>query len=575
MTLSRRGRVLVGAAGVALGAALLAALVTGSERESGLDAVAEVITGESFIAAGLVVSTRRPSNRAGVLIIAVGFAWLVRDLRYVETSLTFTLGMFFEGFQWLILAHVIATYPTGRVQDRPERFTVAFIYVYAVPNAFGTLPFGEARDCPDCLANLLSIHPDPGLSDAVRTALTICSLILAPLVLACFLRRWHRATPSGRRVFTPMFVGALIVFGVAIVGLVSVGPLERLPSWIMQLAFLSLSGGLLVGLLRGWLDRQALGKLMLELGRASKPGRLRRLLAQALHDPTVELLYWDDRQRAYLDAEGRRRRLPKGSAQRAVTPLGPEDRPVGALLHDPLLLDDPVLVHAVGEAARFALDNERLQAEVRAQLDEVRASRARIVEAADAERRRVERDLHDGAQQRLVTLSLALGLAREQAASNGDETLASSLAEASEEAARALNELRELGRGLHPTILAEAGLGPALESLAERSAVPAIVAAAPTERFPEAVEIGAYFVASEALANVAKHANATHATLSAQRDNGVLVLEITDDGCGGADPAHGSGLTGLEDRLAALGGQLSVESPVRGGTRLLAEIPCA
>jgi signal transduction histidine kinase len=575
MTVSRRSRVLVGAAGAALGAAMLAALVTGSERESGFYAVAEVVTGESFIAAGLVVSARRPSNRAGLLMVAVGFAWLIRDIRYVETSWTFTLGMFFEGLQWLILAHLMVTYPTGRTQDRLERFTVGFIYVYAVPNAFGTLPFDEARDCPDCLANLLSIDPNPGAAAAVRTGLVICSIIIALLGLACFLRRWQRATPSGRRMFTPVFAGALIAFGVAMVGLVTVAALEELPSGVMQLAFLSLSTGLLVGLLRGWLDRQALSQLMLELGRASTPHRLRGLLARALHDPTLELLYWDDRQRAYLDMEGRRREPPTRFAQRAVTRLGPEDRPVGALLHDPLLLDDPVLVHAVGEAARFALDNERLQAEVRAQLEEVRASRARIVDAADAERRRVERDLHDGAQQRLVTLSLELGLARAHAASGGDEALTSSLTEVSEEVARALNELRELGRGLHPTILAEAGLGPALESLAERSSVPATVAAAPKGRLPEAVEIGAYFVASEALANVAKHADASHVTLSAHPNNGVLVLEVADDGCGGADPACGSGLTGLEDRVAALGGQLSVESPSGAGTRIVAEIPCA
>jgi signal transduction histidine kinase len=575
MTMSRRSRVLVGAAGVALGAAMLAVLVTGSERESGLDAAAEVITGESFIVAGLVVSARRPSNRAGLLMVAVGFAWLIRDIRYVETSLTYTLGTFAEGFQWLILGHLIATYPTGRAQDRFERFTVVLIYLFAVPNAFGTLPFDEARDCGDCLTNLLSIHPDPALATAVRTTLVVCSIFITPLVLVCFLRRWHRASPSGRRMFTPVCVGVLILFGVVMVGVVSVGALEELPHWIMQLAFLSLSGGLLVGLLRGWLDRQALSKLMLELGRASTPDRLRRLLAQSLHDPTVELLFWDDDKQSYVDAEGRQRELPASSMQRAVTRLGPEDRRVGALLHDPRLLDDPVLVHAVGEAARFALDNERLQAEVRVQLEEVRASRARIIDAADAERRRVERDLHDGAQQRLVTLSLALGLAREQAASNRDGALRASLAEASEEAARALNELRELGRGLHPTILAEAGLGPALESLAEGSTVPATLAVGPTERLPEAVEIGAYFVASEALANVTKHADASHVTLRAQRQNGVLVLEVADDGCGGADPARGSGLTGLEDRVAALGGRLSVESPSDAGTRIVAEIPCA
>jgi signal transduction histidine kinase len=299
------------------------------------------------------------------------------------------------------------------------------------------------------------------------------------------------------------------------------------------------------------------------------------LLARAVGDPTLRLAFAAPDGDGFVDEDGRRVDLPTEGSDSAVTFVEAERGPCAAFVHDRALLERQSLVEAVGAAAGLALEKERLQAEVRAQLEEVRASRARIVETADAERRRVERDLHDGAQQRLVTLSLALGLAREQAASNRDETLSSSLAEACEEAARALNELRELGRGLHPTILAEAGLGPALESLAERSTVPATVAAAPNERLPEAVELGAYFVASEALANVAKHADASHVTLSAHRNNGVLVLEIEDDGCGGADPARGSGLTGLEDRVAALGGRLSVESPSGAGTRIVAEIPCA
>jgi signal transduction histidine kinase len=248
---------------------------------------------------------------------------------------------------------------------------------------------------------------------------------------------------------------------------------------------------------------------------------------------------------------------------------------LATFVHDRALLEDKRLIEAVSATTRLLLENERLQAEVHAQLEEVRASRARLVEAADAERRRVERDLHDGAQQRLITLSLALGLGREQAASNGNGTLAAALTEAAEEATLALAELRELGRGLHPTILSEAGLGAALESLAERSSLPTTVVAAPNERLPPAVEHSAYFIASEALANVSKHANASCVQLGARQENGTLVLEISDDGVGGADPSRGSGLPGLDDRAAALGGRIRIESPPGEGTRVIAEIPCA
>jgi signal transduction histidine kinase len=259
-------------------------------------------------------------------------------------------------------------------------------------------------------------------------------------------------------------------------------------------------------------------------------------------------------------------------SQRSVTYL--DEGRTTALQHDQALADEPELVRAVAAAAHLALQNERLQAEVKAQLEEVRASRARIVKAGDEERRRVERDLHDGAQQRLVTLSLALRMAQEQAAGERNGALAATLAEAVEEVRLALWELRELARGLHPTILTEAGLGPALESLAERSIVPATIEDTPAERLPAQVEATAYFVVSEALANVAKYSEAGSVTVRARREDGGPVVEVCDDGVGGADPAAGSGLRGLADRVAALDGRLRVESPPGGGTLVLAEIPC-
>ena len=241
------------------------------------------------------------------------------------------------------------------------------------------------------------------------------------------------------------------------------------------------------------------------------------------------------------------------------------------LVHDPSLLDDPELVAAVGAAATLALENARLQVELRAQLAEVRASRARILQAGDAERRRIERDLHDGAQQRLLGIRLALQLARGRV--GDDAAVDELLAEADTEVVGALDELRSLARGIHPALLTDEGLGPALAALARRTPVPVELNVA-RERLPQAVEATAYFVACEALANVVKHADARHATIEVTRTNGRVAIEVADDGAGGADSA-GAGLSGLRDRVEALDGRLEVASPAGGGTRVTAAIPCA
>ena len=274
----------------------------------------------------------------------------------------------------------------------------------------------------------------------------------------------------------------------------------------------------------------------------------------------------------YVDAAGDRLELPDSGSGRAVTLLARGGDPLAAILHDPVLLDDPGLVASVASALRLAVENERLQGQVEGQLDEVRASRARIVEAGDAERKRVERDLHDGAQQRLVSLTLALRLARSKLGADGDPDLAASLDQASTEAKAALSELRELARGIHPQILTGSGLGPALESLAGRSPVGVTVQIG-QGRYPPAVEAAAYFAVCEALANVAKYANAGHVIIRGDWAAGSLTVEIADDGIGGADQGRGTGLRGLADRLAVVDGTLEVVSPIGGGTRVLARIP--
>jgi signal transduction histidine kinase len=253
---------------------------------------------------------------------------------------------------------------------------------------------------------------------------------------------------------------------------------------------------------------------------------------------------------------------------RAVTQVEHDGELLAVLADDPAIVeDDPGLIEAVGSVARLALENERLAAQVRAQLDEVRASRQRIVEAADAERRRVERDLHDGAQQRLVALAMRLDVARRTAGASSEL-----LDQTTSELRAAVAEVRDLARGLHPTILVEAGLGPAIEALAERAAVP-ISVDAPSDRFPAPVEAAAYFVVAEAIANTTKHAGASQVQVTVSTTADGLRVAIRDDGKGGADPEIGSGLRGLADRVAALGGRIRVESPPGGGTTVQADLP--
>jgi signal transduction histidine kinase len=285
--------------------------------------------------------------------------------------------------------------------------------------------------------------------------------------------------------------------------------------------------------------------------------------------------YWAPTRDRFVDAAGEPMELPEDGAGQAVTLLERNGVREAAIIHDAILLEEPGLIASVAGAMRLAVENDRLTAAVEAQLAEVRASRARIVAAGDAERQRIERDLHDGAQQRLVALTLALRLARTRLGEDADPAARISLEQASEEAKAALAELRELARGIHPQVLTEAGLHAAVETLAARSPARVSVDIDPDARFAPAVEAIAYFVVSESLANIAKHAEAGAVRVRAGWQDGVLTVEIADDGRGGADPRTGTGLRGLLDRVSAVDGTLEVVSPPGVGTRIVARIPTA
>jgi signal transduction histidine kinase len=326
--------------------------------------------------------------------------------------------------------------------------------------------------------------------------------------------------------------------------------------------------GLLLGILRTRWSRGRIASLVVELGRGVPVGGLRDVLAKALGDPTLQLAFASPSRSGFVDAAGLPIELPITDPSRMVTRLERDDELLGVLVHDPAIeAEDPGLVEAVGNAARLALENERLAAEVRAQLEEVRASRLRIVEAADAERRRVERDLHDGAQQRLVALAMRLQIAKRR--SPGESEL---LDEATAELETAIGEVRGLARGIHPTILTETGLAAAVDALAERTPFPVAVDI-DDQRYDQQVEAAAYFVIAEALTNVARYASATEARVKATEEDGRLVVTVADDGRGGADLAAGTGLRGLMDRLAAAGGNLTLTSPPGVGTIVRADLP--
>jgi signal transduction histidine kinase len=338
-------------------------------------------------------------------------------------------------------------------------------------------------------------------------------------------------------------------------------------------AFVASPFAFLAVLLRVRLARASVAELVVELEEARPPGALRDALARALGDPSLTVAYWLPGQQCYVDLEGRPVELPGERQGRMATVVEREGRRIAAIVHDRALIDDPGLIRAAGAAAALALDNERLQAELRARFDELKASRARIVEAADQERKRIERNLHDGTQQRLTSIALALGLAESKLTSD-PRAAEASVRQAKQALETALAELRDLSHGIHPSVLTTRGLGPALEDLAYTAPLPVTVAAELNGRLPERVEAGAYYVVAEALANIAKHAHASAATVGLAREHGRLLLRVLDDGIGGADPTRGSGLRGLNDRLQALGGTLDVHSPPGRGTEVRAAIPC-
>ena len=554
-------RVIIGIIGATWGLAS-EAIYYGSGAEAA-DVLRDLAIGWIYLYGGLAIWSSRPANPTGRLMALVGLTWFIGNLQLAPISPVREIGTAFADVVFVCLILLILAYPSGSLETRLDRFTVAIL-------AIGTTANNAVR--------LVAMPAEVNL-EAARLYVGLSLAIFAYVVV---IRRWAIAPARRRSELAPvLFAGVVLMAILAInLGIQAIQVPSDIQAMILAargLAPAAIPLALLVGFYRQSEMRQrslldALPDLMIRftpdghyldvrtsksaLLLTSRPsavgGRIEDLLPAHVADALLGAARTaiDSGLVQTLDFTVE---LPDGRRdfESRITPSGAEE--VTAIVRD-------------FSAQRAA------EADQRAAQEELRRSRARIVEATDAERRRLERDLHDGAQQRLVALSLALRLARSKLAGR-DEQTASSLDAASDELKTALVELRELARGIHPAILTEAGLGPAIDTLAARSPVPTTVLTSPDRRLSPAIEATAYFVVSEALTNVVKYASASAATVTAECPEGSLRLEIADDGVGGADPDKGSGLRGLADRVAALGGSLSIVSPTGGGTRVVAEIP--
>jgi signal transduction histidine kinase len=556
---------------VAAGALGLGMLVgTAQQGPIGLETVLQVLAGWSFVACGGFLWARRPTNRLGPLMTLVGMLWLIgRTMTLIPNPIVFTVGIWFTDLWTAGFALFLLSFPSGRLRSRADRAIVGIFLFVVVPLEFLWLLFWV----PENGLNILAIAPDESAAKVVDTIQRALISFGSVLLIIVVLRRWLQSSGPVRRQMVPVLVGAaalMLQLTAWLFATVNIS-LEPLNDLILA-SQIAIPIAVLYVLLQARMARGAVADLVVEMGPTPTPARLRDALANALGDPSLQVAYWAAAEDRFVDAAGQPMELPDEGTGQAVTMLERNGVPEAAIIHDAALLDEPGLVASVASAMRLAVENDRLTAEVQAQLEEVRASRARIVEAGDRERRRVERDLHDGAQQRLISLSLELQVARRALGDGGDPAVRRSLDRASEEALAALAELRDLALGIHPLILTESGLGEAVESLADRTPVDVAVEIG-SERYSPAVEGAAYFVISEALANVTKYAKATKATVRVRGLDDHLRIEVDDDGIGGADPLSGSGLRGLGDRLAALDGTIAVVSPPGGGTRISAQIP--
>ncbi len=569
----------VAAAGLLAGAgAVWLAAHQPPDRPTEPDAVLTLVVGISLLGCGLASWRTRPDNRLGLIMVLTGFGWFAAQLSEASAPWLYTIGAAVQYVFVIGLIYLLLSFPSGRLPGKTDRRLMVAVFVLLGMQLLAMLYGNKAGlRCPGCPTNLVQLVHDNHKAQAWLNLERLLGAVVVTTTIVVLIRRWLRAGAAERRAVAPVLVAgcAMLAALVCTVVLDLFGdPLSGLPAevWYYTIALVPIA--VLFVFLQRQLARGMVAGLVVELGQPNASADLRQALARALGDPSLELAFWFPAEKRYVDGDGRVVKLPDPDSGRRSTLVERDGQPIAVLLHDPVLEHNAELVQSVCAAASLALENERLQAELRAQLIELQASRGRLVEATDAERRRIERDLHDGTQQRLVSIAMSLGLLESKLPSQA--TAAKPLVSETRAAlALALEELRELTHGINPPLLTERGLPAALDELCRRAALPAHLDLALDRRLPDQIESAAYFLASEALTNAAKHSHASEVRVRAAYESQQLIVEITDDGIGGAATGGGSGLRGLADRVEALGGRFTISSPPGRGTTLRAEIPCA
>jgi signal transduction histidine kinase len=543
---------------------------------SGLAATLTAVAGLALVVAGLVTAFGGRAGRIGDLAVLAGLLWFAPVFVGWEEGPppVRSLAMLAAGFAFPLLLHLVLAYPSGRLQGTAARTLVSAAYLEAALVALGGALFRDPFFDPNCWANcsdnVFLVHAVPRLARAIEAADRWFTAAAAAALAVLCVRRLLRDSGPARRALLPVAMPALLLAAGIIAHAVALQrrPLEDPTNPVFRTIFMVgcaavilLAVGLVWAATRSRVQRRAVARIATSLGEAPPPGSLHTALAKAVGDPELQIAYWLPALQRFVDASGRPVAEPAAGRGRTITALVRDGRQIAVVAHTAAL---PDLEPELGAAVRLALENERLQAEALSRLDQLRASRVRIVETGDGERRRLERDLHDGAQQRLLALSYDLRLARGQAQADGDMVTGSLLTQATDQAQAALEELRELAHGIYPAVLTEAGLAAALATLADAAPVPVELHTVAQGRYPAAVETAAYLLVAEALDGAAGR-GATHTIVSTVQDGGRLVVTVDDDGTD-----RTSAMVQLADRVGALDGRLEV-----GPTRLRAELPCA
>jgi signal transduction histidine kinase len=561
--------------GVVVGAVGVSLKVADGSHPS-VDTALSAVSGFLFLAAGLAAHLRRPANGTGLLMVLVGVAFFAEDLQLARSPWLFSLGVLLANASAPFVVHLVLAFPYGRLTSRPVRLLTAATYaIVAFFAVIGALFVDWPAHYPGKPDNLLLITDSYPIAAVAGISFEVIGAAIAVGVVALLAYRLATARRGLRAPFAPTLVIAVVTAVASAVGS-AVGPHS---GWhqvlldVYHIGFCLWPLAFLLGALLAPPYPDTIADLLVAAPRPATAAELRDLLAEALRDPTLRLGQWQPDAAAFVDTAGGRLEPGADADGMLLRPADGTGRPVGVLLHNGSPWADARLTNAVAALAGLVLENQRLTAEVSAQLAEVHASRARLVSLTDDERRRVERDLHDGAQQRLVTVALGLRLARRQLGPDGDPEVAALLSATAEGVDAAMVELRELARGIHPALLTEEGLVAALTDLADRAPLPVTLTAPLVPRLPAAVEATVYFVVSEALTNALKHASADRVDVRLQLTGQRLRVDVVDDGVGGASITTASGLHGLRDRVRALGGELHVQSEPGAGTTVVAELP--